>query len=90
MCNLFEWDDEIETGHEEMENEDEELKNDSTKLRELKSFETLKEMCEPAIKKNVELEIKLKTVGLCGKMKTICLILSLMVNFYLAVKCNRM
>ncbi|XP_058769370.1 uncharacterized protein LOC131643236 [Vicia villosa] len=81
-CNLFEWDDEIGSGHDAIE-ADEEWTNDATKIREMQTFGTLKELYEQEVKKNVEMEMKLGSDGLCGKMKTVCLIVSLIINLYL-------
>src|SRR3954462_10501928 len=83
-CNLFIWDDDIaqRTGVHEMSDHESKMKEVSI------SLETMRELYEISQKKNKKLKVKIKSDVVYGKMKTWCIVVSVIVNLYFLWKCN--
>lgn len=86
--NLFIWDDDMAQTNDIIESVAEEWRNDESKMREMQAVKTLNELYESSMKKNVKLHIQMKLDAFSGNLKSICFVLSFMVNVYLLVNCK--
>lgn len=86
--NLFIWDDDIAQENYDYECVHEEWSKDESKVREMQDVETLKELYESSMKNNKRLQIKIKSESFWGKLKSICIVFSFLVNMYLLMKCK--